>query len=106
MMDKIKRFFRLIYERILVKIQEHRENQIEKIKAQIVDSITAMIAEIEKDHDDIKRLGVYEKSKIMQKIYEQYPILQKAQDQAELTKWIDKAIDETLDAFINALKIM
>lgn len=106
MMDKIKRFFRLIYERILVKIQEHRENQIEKIKAQIVDSIMAMIAEIEKDHDDIKRLGVYEKSKIMQKIYEQYPILQKAQDQAELTKWIDKAIDETLDAFINALKIM
>lgn len=105
-MDKIKRFFRLIYERILVKIQEHRENQIEKIKAQIVDSITAMIAEIAKDHDDIKRLGVYEKSKIMQKIYEQYPILQKAQDQAELTKWIDKAIDETLDAFINALKIM
>lgn len=106
MMDKIKRFFRLVYERILVKIQEHRENQIEKIKAQIVDSITAMIAEIEKDHEDIKRLGVYEKSKIMQKIYEQYPILQKAQDQTELTKWIDKAIDETLDAFINALKIM
>lgn len=106
MMDKIKRFFRLIYERILVKIQEHRENQIEKIKAQVVDSIMVMIAEIEKDHDDIKRLGVYEKSKIMQKIYEQYPILRKAQDQTELTKWIDKAIDETLDTFINALKIL
>lgn len=73
------------------------EEKIEIAKKQIRESIMKWISDAEVDYNEWKKAGSIKRAQVIEKIYQEYPILSKVMDQEELTKWIDEVIDEALE---------
>lgn len=72
------------------------EEKIEIAKKQIEQAILQMITEAEKDYASWSKAGEIKRSKVIEKIYEKYPVLSKAVDQDALIQWIDEEIKKAL----------
>ena len=55
-----------------------------------------MITDAEVEYQDYVKAGEIKRSQVIQKIYADFPILARVQDQEQLVAWIDEQIDNAL----------
>lgn len=70
--------------------------KLEIAKAQIREVILKLISDAEENYEDWNKAGSIKRSQVLQKIFEEYPILSKLTDQHEIVEWIDNLIDSSL----------
>lgn len=85
-------FFKKIYT-FFAKSEEER---IAIAKEQIRSTILKMITDAEVEYQDYVKAGEIKRSQVIQKIYTDFPILARVQDQEQLVAWIDEQIDNAL----------
>lgn len=77
------------------------EEQIATAKSQISEIVLKLITDAEVDYKDWKKAGSIKRSQVIQKIFDEYPILAKVADQQEVVNWIDEMIDTSLKELRN-----
>lgn len=77
-------------------ISKSDEEKIEIAKKQIANAILEKITIAEQSYSEWSKAGQIKRSKVIAELYQEYPILSKVVDQAALTAYIDKQIDESL----------
>ena len=80
------------------------DKKIEIAKKQISENILKLITQAEKDYAEWEKAGSIKRSEVISEIYKEYPILAKVVNQAELVKWIDEQIDNTLPTLREIIK--
>ena len=77
------------------------EEQIATAKSQISEIVLKLITDAEVDYKDWEKAGSIKRSQVIQKIFDEYPILAKVADQQEVVNWIDEMIDTSLKELRN-----
>lgn len=77
------------------------EEQIATAKSQISEIVLKLITDAEVDYKDWEKAGSIKRSQVIQKIFDEYPILAKVADQQEVVNWIDEMIDNSLKELRN-----
>lgn len=77
------------------------EEQIATAKSQISEIVLKLITDAEVDYKDWEKAGSIKRSQVIQKIFDEYPILAKVADQQEVVNWIDEMIDISLKELRN-----
>lgn len=77
------------------------EEQISTAKSQISEIVLKLITDAEVDYKDWEKAGSIKRSQVIQKIFDEYPILAKVADQQEVVNWIDEMIDTSLKELRN-----
>ena len=77
------------------------EEQIATAKSQISEIVLKLITDAEVDYKDWEKAGSIKRSQVIQKIFDEYPILAKVVDQQEVVNWIDEMIDTSLKELRN-----
>lgn len=72
------------------------EEKIEIVKTQIREVMLKLISDAEVDYEAWNKAGSIKRAQVVQRVYEQWPILNKAASQEDIIKWIDTQIDESL----------
>lgn len=72
------------------------DEKIITAKSQIKEIILKMITDAEVDYEDWNKAGSIKRAQVIQKIFNDYPVLSKVTNQEELVKWIDITINEAL----------
>lgn len=85
-----------LYQKIRSFISKSNEEKIASAKAQIKEIVLKFITDAEIDYEHWNKTGSIKRSQVIQKIFEEYPILAKAVDQKAVIAWIDEFIDESL----------
>lgn len=85
-----------LYQKIRSFISKSNEEKIASAKAQIKEIVLKLITDAEIDYEHWNKTGSIKRSQVIQKIFEEYPILAKAVDQKAVIAWIDEFIDESL----------
>lgn len=93
-----------IWKKIESYLKKSDDEKIAIAKQQISQSILRMISEAERDYDTWREAGQIKRSKVIQQVYKEYPILSKIADQDELIKWIDAEIDNSLKELRKVIK--
>ena len=93
-----------IWKKIESYLKKSDDEKITIAKQQISQSILRMISEAERDYDTWREAGQIKRSKVIQQVYKEYPILSKIADQDELIKWIDAEIDNSLKELRKVIK--
>lgn len=88
--------FVALYQKIRSFISKSNEEKIASAKAQIKEIVLKLITDAEIDYEHWNKTGSIKRSQVIQKIFEEYPILAKAVDQKAVIAWIDEFIDESL----------
>lgn len=88
--------FIALYQKIRSFISKSNEEKIASAKAQIKEIVLKLITDAEIDYEHWNKTGSIKRSQVIQKIFEEYPILAKAVDQKAVIAWIDEFIDESL----------
>lgn len=70
--------------------------KIEVAKKQISQVVLKLITDAEIDYNDLVSAGSIKRSQVIQKIFNDYPILTKASDQKAIIEWIDDMINNSL----------
>ena len=70
--------------------------KIEIAKKQISQVVVKLITDAEIDYNDLVSAGSIKRSQVIQKIFNDYPILTKASDQKAIIEWIDDMINNSL----------
>ena len=70
--------------------------KIEIAKKQISQVVLKLITDAEIDYNDLVSAGSIKRSQVIQKIFNDYPILTKASDQKAIIEWIDDMINNSL----------
>ena len=70
--------------------------KIEVAKKQISQVVLKLITDAEIDYNDLVSAGSIKRSQVIQKIFNDYPILTKATDQKAIIEWIDDMINNSL----------
>ena len=70
--------------------------KIEVAKKQISQVVLKLITDAEIDYNDLVSAGSIKRSQVIQKIFNDYPILTKASDQKAIIEWIDDTINNSL----------
>ena len=70
--------------------------KIEVAKKQISQVVLKLITDAEIDYNDLVSAGPIKRSQVIQKIFNDYPILTKATDQKAIIEWIDDMINNSL----------
>ena len=70
--------------------------KIEIAKKQISQVVLKLITDAEVDYNDLVSAGSIKRSQVIQKIFNDYPILTKATDQKVIIEWIDDMINNSL----------
>lgn len=86
LIEKIKSFF-----------SKSKEEQIEIVKQQIKEMILKWVTDAEVDYQEWTKAGSIKRSQVIQKVFEEFPVLNEVTNQEELIKWIDECIDEALE---------
>lgn len=86
-----------LVQRIKVYLSQSNDKKIETAKQQIKEIILKLITDAEVDYEDWNKAGSIKRSQVIQKIFEDYPVLSKVADQEVLIKWIDDVIDDSLN---------
>lgn len=88
-----------LFKKIYGFFTKSEEERIAIAKEQIRSTVLKMITDAEEEYADYVKAGEIKRSQVIQKIYNDFPILARVQDQTELVAWIDEQID-------NALKVL
>lgn len=86
-----------LYQKIKSYLSKSNDEKIAVAKQQIKEIILKLISDAEVDYEDWNKAGSIKRAQVIQKIFEEYPILAKIADQTELIKWLDDTIDEALN---------
>jgi len=70
--------------------------KIEVAKKQISQVVLKLITDAEIDYNDLVSAGSIKRSQVIQKIFNDYPILTKASDPKAIIEWIDDMINNSL----------
>lgn len=81
--------------------EKSTEEQIATAKSQISEIVLKLITDAEVDYKDWEKAGSIKRSQVIQKIFDEYPILAKVADQQEVVNWIDEMIDTSLKELRN-----
>lgn len=72
------------------------EEKLNIAKRQIHEIALQLVTEAENDYDRWDKAGSIKRSKVIEKLYQNYPILSKFAKQDELLNWIDSELDNAL----------
>lgn len=86
-----------LYQKIKNYVSKSNTEKIEVAKQQIQEIILKLISDAEYDYEKFVKAGSIKRAQVVQKIFEDYPILTKVVDQTTLIKWIDENIDNALN---------
>ena len=86
-----------LYQKIKSYLSKSNDEKITVAKQQIKEIILKLISDAEVDYEDWNKAGSIKRAQVIQKMFEEYPILAKIADQTELIKWLDDTIDEALN---------
>lgn len=86
-----------LVQRIKTYLSQSNDKKIETAKQQIKEIILKLITDAEVDYENWNKAGSIKRSQVIQKIFEDYPVLSKVADQEALIKWIDDVIDDSLN---------
>ena len=82
--------------KIMAYLKQSEEQRIEIAKAQIRETTLKLITDAEVNYDEWNKAGSVKRSQVIQEIFNEYPVLSKVVDQAELIEWIDNQINTSL----------
>ena len=85
-----------LYYKIKSYITQSKDEKIKVAKKQIQEVILKLISDAEYDYEEYIKAGSIKRAQVIQKIFEDYPVLTKVADQTALVEWIDETIDEAL----------
>lgn len=72
------------------------QEKIEIAYHAIKQRILTYVSDAEKDYEKYKKAGSIKRAEVIDKIYKEYPILNKVADQAAVTAKLDELIDDAL----------
>lgn len=85
---------------LVIKVKDYltksTEEKIEIAKKQIQQMILKLISDAEEDYEEWNKAGSIKRAQVIEKLFEEFPILSKVVDQEALIAWIDELIDESL----------
>lgn len=85
-----------LYQKIKSYVSKSNTEKIEVAKKQIQEVILKLISDAEYDYEEFVKAGSIKRAQVIQKIFEDYPVLAKVTDQTALVEWIDETIDNAL----------
>lgn len=88
--------FVALYQKIKNYASMSKDEKIEIAKKRIQEVILKLISDAEVDYTEWVKAGSIKRAQVIQKIFEDYPILAKVTDQTALINWIDETIDDAL----------
>lgn len=85
-----------LYQRIKNYVSKSNSEKNEIAKKQVQEIILKLISDAEFDYYELSKAGSIKRAQVIQKIFEDYPVLSKVTDQTALIEWIDETIDNAL----------
>ena len=93
-----------IYKRVMKIIQTSERSKVDTTIMIVSNIILEKLATAEEDWINYKKTGTIKRSKVINEIYEQYPILKKYVDQEYIINKLDELIDEGLKTLEKTLQ--
>lgn len=94
-----------LYQKIKNYVSKSNDEKIAVAKQQIQEVILKLISDAEYDYEEYVKAGSIKRAQVIQKIFENYPILAKVTNQTTLVEWIDEIIDEALNTLREIIAI-
>lgn len=85
-----------LYQKIKNYVSKSNDEKIVVAKKQVQEVILKLISDAEVDYNEWVKAGSIKRAQVIQKIFEDYPVLAKVTDQTALIEWIDETIDNAL----------
>lgn len=85
-----------VYRKAYAFFSKSTEEKIAIAKEQVREAILKMITDAELEYSEYVNAGEIKRSQVIKEIYEEFPILNKVQNQDELIQWIDEQINDAL----------
>lgn len=85
-----------LYQKIKNYISKSKDEKIAGAKQQVQEVILKLISDAEADYNEWVKAGSVKRAQVIQKIFEEYPVLAKVTDQTALVEWIDETINNAL----------
>lgn len=85
-----------LYQKIKNYVSKSNDEKIAVAKNQVQEVILKLISDAEFDYYELSKAGSIKRAQVIQKIFEDYPVLAKVTDQNTLIEWIDETIDNAL----------
>lgn len=85
-----------LYKKIKDYVSKSNDDKIAVAKKQVQEIILKLISDAEFDYYELSKAGSIKRAQVIQKIFEDYPVLAKVTDQNTLIEWIDETIDNAL----------
>ena len=85
-----------LYQKIKTYIKQSDAQKIEAAKVRISAVVLKLISDAEVDYESWNKAGSIKRAQVIQKIFQDYPILSKAVDQEAIIAWIDDQINDSL----------
>lgn len=86
----------MIYKKVKKYLSLSTQDKIETAKVQLSNVILKLVSDAEFQYNELRKAGSVKRSQVIDKIFNEYPILSKVTSQEALIEWIDKLIDEAL----------
>lgn len=85
-----------VLQKVKTYLKQSNDQKIETAKAQIRAAMLKLISDAEVDYESWNQAGSVKRSQVIQRIFQDYPILSKAVDQEAVIAWIDEQINASL----------
>lgn len=85
-----------LYQKVRTYLKQSDAQKIEAAKAQIRAAMLKLISDAEVDYESWNQAGSVKRSQVIQRIFQDYPILSRAVDQEDVIAWIDEQINASL----------
>ena len=85
-----------VLQKVKTYLKQSNDQKIETAKAQIRAAMLKLISDAEVDYESWNQAGSVKRSQVIQRIFQDYPILSKAVDQEAVIAWIDEQINSSL----------
>lgn len=85
-----------LYQKVKNYVSKSNDEKIAVAKQQVQEVILKLISDAEVDYNEWVKAGSIKRAQVIQKIFEDYPVLAKVTDQTALVEWIDETIDNAL----------
>ena len=85
-----------LFQKIKAYLKQSDAQKIEAAKAQIQTVMLKLISDAEVDYESWNKAGSVKRSQVIQRIFQDYPILSRAVNQEAVIEWIDEQINASL----------
>ena len=85
-----------IYVKVKTFMKKSKEERIVAAKMQSKEIVLKLVADAELEYGDWAKAGSLKRSEVIQRIFENYPVLSAITDQKTVINWIDMAINDSL----------